>query len=149
MGRYQVTISLLLAVGLLLTACGSSTSDPTATPSPVAPVETPEAPPVPTTPPDENTPVIPDDDDVYPQPVQVAAEAAAEEAGVPVEDVRVISYQERQWGSTALGCPQPGFSYAQVVTPGYFAVIQAGDTTFEFHTNMTTNAVLCTSSPTE
>lgn len=147
MGRHLIAISLLLVIGFLLAACGGD-SEPTATPSPALPVETPEIP-VPTPPADENTPVIPDDDDVYPQPVQVAVEAAAEEAGVPVDEVRVVSYQERAWASTALGCPQPGFSYAQVVTPGYFALIRAGETVYEYHTNMTTNAVLCASNPAE
>lgn len=86
---------------------------------------------------------IPDDPDLYPQPVMLAVSAAANEAGLPEDDVRVLSYTEREWPSTALGCPQPGFSYAQVVTPGYHVQLQAGETTYEYHTNLTNNVILC------
>ena len=86
---------------------------------------------------------IPDDPDLYPQPVMLAVSAAASESGLPEEDVRVLSYTEREWPSTALGCPQPGFSYAQVVTPGFHVQLLAGETTYEYHTNLTTSVILC------
>lgn len=99
------------------------------------------------TPTPPNTPQpVPEDPDLFPEPVLLARDEAAEDAGVSKDDVRVVSYQEREWASTALGCPQPGFSYAQVVTPGYFVLVQAGGTTYEFHTNLTTNVILCTTS---
>lgn len=90
-----------------------------------------------------------DDPDVYPQPVRLAIDAAASEAGVDPDAVIVVSFQEREWPSTALGCPQPGFSYAQVVTPGYFVLLRIGDAEYEYHTNMRTSVVLCTSPETD
>jgi hypothetical protein len=82
-----------------------------------------------------------------PQPVTIAVREAASEAGVSEDDVRVLNYSEREWPSTALGCPQPGFSYAQVVTPGFEVKLEAGGTIYEYHTNLTTNVVLCSTSP--
>lgn len=102
---------------------------------------------MPTPTPEEEINTPPSDDlDQFPQPVQLAVEAAAEEAGVAVEDVRLLGYEERDWPSTALGCPQPGFSYAQVVTPGYVVQLSAGGSQLEYHTNLTSNVVLCSTS---
>lgn len=92
------------------------------------------------TPPDDSsTPEV----EPLPQPVLLAVEAVAMEAGVDPSDVRILSFAERAWPSTALGCPQPGFSYAQVVTPGYQIILQAGGQEYEFHSNMTSNVVMC------
>ena len=136
-----------LLFGLLLTACGSSNADPTSTVQPAAPSATiaEQAAPTPTRS-EEPTVTIPDDPDLYPQPVMLAIDAAANESGVPEEDVRVLSYTEREWPSTALGCPQPGFSYAQVVTPGFHVQLLADGTTYEYHTNLTTSVILCSAS---
>jgi hypothetical protein len=131
---------------MLVTACGGSVADPTQTPAPVTPSPTPiqEVTTVPDPTPSEQagTPV-PDIFDDYPQPVVAAIDAAAGEADVNRNDVRILSYEEREWPSTALGCPQPGFSYAQVVTPGYLVLLQADGTEFTYHTNLTTGIVLC------
>lgn len=132
---------------LTLPACGGSSADPTdvpVSPVPTETTETPEDPDVPTPDPDNTPQPAPENPELFPEPVLLARDAAAEEAGVPPEDVRVLSYQERDWPSTALGCPQPGFSYAQVVTPGFQVLIEANDTTYEYHTNMATNVILCT-----
>ena len=86
---------------------------------------------------------------MYPAPVRAAIDAAAVEAGVEPDDVLVVSFEDREWASTALGCPQPGFSYAQVVTPGYFVLLRAGDSEFEYHTNRANSVVLCASTQVE
>lgn len=55
----------------------------------------------------------------------------------------VLSYARRDWPSTALGCPRPGFSYAQVVTAGFEVHLEAGGERYAFHTNTGTTVVLC------
>jgi hypothetical protein len=95
------------------------------------------------TPTDQPGTPVPDDFEDYPQPVIAAIDAAASEASVNRSDVRILSYEEREWPSTALGCPQPGFSYAQVVTPGYLVMLLADGTEFTYHTNQSTGVVLC------
>lgn len=89
---------------------------------------------------------VPDDFDDYPQPVVAAIDAAASEADVTRNEVRVMSYEQREWPSTALGCPQPGFSYAQVVTPGYLVLLVADGIEFTYHTNLSTGVILCSRS---
>jgi hypothetical protein len=142
-----VAAGLLLGL-LILAACGPTSSDPTATVAPdQPPVSTAEPTPPPEPTPVEPTPASPDteDPDVYPAPVRAAVNAAAAEAGVEPERILVVSFEDREWPSTALGCPQPGFSYAQVVTPGYFVLLRVDDAEFEYHTNLANSVVLCAS----
>jgi hypothetical protein len=47
------------------------------------------------------------------------------------------------WPDTALGCPEPGRAYAQVITPGYRVVVQAGAQVLEVHTDEAGRAVVC------
>ena len=96
---------------------------------------------MPTSTPPDDTPTA--EIEPLPQPVLIAVQAAASEAGVDQTEVRVLSFTQREWPSTALGCPQPGFSYAQVVTPGYEILLQAGGREYEYHSNLTSNVVLC------
>ncbi len=96
---------------------------------------------MPTSTPPDNTPTP--EAEALPQPVLLAVEAAAMEAGVDEGDVQVLSFTQREWPSTALGCPKPGFSYAQVVTPGYEIHLRAAGQEYEYHSNLTSNLVLC------
>jgi hypothetical protein len=134
---------------MIATACGGSGADPTQTQAPEAssPTAVAEVTSVPEPTPSEQ-PQTPEPDDFqdYPQPVVAAIDAAAAETEVNRNEVRVLSYEEREWPSTALGCPQPGFSYAQVVTPGYLVLLLADGTELTYHTNLTTGVVLCSRS---
>jgi hypothetical protein len=60
------------------------------------------------------------------------------EAAIAVESVEAVD-----WPSTALGCPQPGMMYAQVITPGYKVILVAGGQHYSYHTDQGTKAVLC------
>ena len=53
--------------------------------------------------------------------------------GVPVDDVTVIRAVEVTWRDAALGCPQPGRMYAQVLTPGVLVELEAGGARYEYH----------------
>jgi hypothetical protein len=108
---------------LLSIACGGEDSGGGATPT---------APPAPTV-----------DTRPLPEPVRLAREQAAEDAGLPPEQVEVIEFSEEQWPSTALGCPKPGMNYAQVITPGYLVIVRVGDDTVPYHTDMDGNAIRC------
>lgn len=96
---------------------------------------------MPTSTPPDDTPTA--EVEELPQPVLLAVEAAALEAGVAEDEVQILSFAQSEWSSTALGCPQPGFSYAQVVTPGYEILLRAGEQEYEYHSNLTSNVVLC------
>lgn len=75
---------------------------------------------------------------------QIRADAA-QRAGVPASQVSVQRVEERAWSDTSLGCPRPGELYAQVITPGYLVVVQAGGRRYEYHTDAGRRFVLCSS----
>lgn len=55
---------------------------------------------------------------------------AAERTGD--DDPTVVLAEAVEWPDTALGCPEEGFSYAQVITPGYRVVVEAGGETLDY-----------------
>jgi hypothetical protein len=75
--------------------------------------------------------------------VQAAIAQAAADAGVDVDTVELISYQGEEWSSAALGCPQPGKFYAQVITPGYSVVLRVSGVEREYHTDLSDRVVSC------
>jgi hypothetical protein len=48
--------------------------------------------------------------------------------------IRVLEVRSVDWPDTSLGCPQPGMTYAQVVTPGYQIVLEFGGREYTYHT---------------
>ena len=62
---------------------------------------------------------------------------------MPADRLRVDSVVQREWPDTALGCPQPGMAYAQVITPGYLVIVSGGGKRFEYHTDTRGRAVMC------
>lgn len=79
----------------------------------------------------------------YPQPVQLALEAAAERLGVSVDELTIDMVEPRDWPDTSLGCPKEGQFYAQVITPGYLVLVSANDRHVEYHTNESDHVVFC------
>jgi hypothetical protein len=79
----------------------------------------------------------------YPQPVQLALEAAADRLGVSVDELTIESVEPMDWPDTSLGCPKEGQFYAQVITPGYLVLVSANGTTVEYHTNESDHVVFC------
>jgi len=53
-------------------------------------------------------------------------------AGVPADQVTVISAEEVTFPDGSLGCPQPGMVYTQSVVDGYKIVAEAGGKTYDF-----------------
>lgn len=58
--------------------------------------------------------------------------------------VRLVSYTELDWPSPALGCPEEGRFYPQVVTPGYLVVVVVEGRSLEYHTDRGVTVVSCT-----
>jgi len=143
-GRIGMSILALTIVGGLALGCqaglpAAPTPDaatPQRTPSPAYPA--PE--PTPTRPPDTPGAAVPAEAE---KAVQLARADLARRLGLKAEAIAVASVEAVHWPSTALGCPQPGMMYAQVITPGYRVVLVAGGQRYEYHTDKGTNAVLC------
>ena len=54
------------------------------------------------------------------------------------------SYEEKTWGSTALGCPKNGMMYAQVETDGYSLTVSNDGKTEKYHSDKSGNYINCT-----
>ena len=119
---------------------------------PVSPIV--PASPLPTPPPEEQTPMPPADSQIRVPPggeeaLKAAIAALAEHTGLLPDQIEVVSIEAVEWRDASLGCPQPGYMYAQVITPGYLIVLQADNQTYEYHTDSKSNVVLCQNNQTE
>ena len=79
---------------------------------------------------------------VIPKQVKAAQEDLASRLGLKVGKVAIVKAEPREWPDTSLGCPREGMFYAQVITPGYRAVLEAGGRLYEYHTDQE-RAVYC------
>ena len=119
---------VIVGVGLVLAACGAPAADTPASPPPVT-----------TSAPDpagdaaggtmlagQNLP-----DAV----VQQAQRRLAQHLQLPLDAPIVESGSAQEWSNSALGCPAPDQTYAEVVTPGYQLVFLANNQPQAVHTN--------------
>ena len=84
--------------------------------------------------------------DTIPGSEQAVAAAIADliqRTGVTLAEITLVSLEAREWSDTSLGCPQEGYMYAQVITPGYFVVLEAQGVEYIYHTDGTSTVVLC------
>lgn len=65
------------------------------------------------------------------------------QTGVAPDQVKLVSLEAVEWSDTSLGCPEEGFMYAQVITPGYKIILEVQGQQYEYHTDQMTNVVLC------
>ena len=73
-----------------------------------------------------------------------ARKLLAEELEVNEDDFRLDSSEPVGWSDASLGCPMPGFMYAQVLTPGHKLIFDLAGTSYAVHTNHDgTHAVVC------
>ena len=49
----------------------------------------------------------------------LAIRALADELDIPITGIEVDTVRAVDWPDTSVGCPQPGMSYGQVITPGH------------------------------
>ena len=53
--------------------------------------------------------------------------------GIDVEKITTKSITENNFEDASLGVPEPGVTYAAVVTPGYIIILEAGGETYQYH----------------
>jgi len=77
-------------------------------------------------------------------PVNAAIADLSEQTGVAADQITFVSIEAKDWPDSSLGCPEEGFMYAQVITPGYLIVLEADGQQYNYHTDETgKNVVLC------
>ena len=145
------TTLLPLAV-LLLAACttGAPATDSPATPAPPTdpPLATPDATPVgppetvPPTPPVLET-FPPFETDVPQELMEQLIDEAAVLADVGLGDVQIVRAEAVTWSDATLGCAEEGEVGAQVLTDGFWVVLEAGGQEFDFRATESGPPRLC------
>lgn len=76
------------------------------------------------------------DDATLPERIESAArKLLAAELNIDEGDLTLDSSQGVEWSDASLGCPQEGYAYAQVITPGYRLTFGLGGASYAVHTN--------------
>lgn len=70
-----------------------------------------------------------------PEPVSGAQQWLADELGVPVEEVEIVSSEEVEWSDSCLGLGGPAESCAAVITPGWQVILLVDGTEYEVRTD--------------
>jgi hypothetical protein len=76
-------------------------------------------------------------------PVRQAIADAARQAGVDPAAVSVVNVEPHEWPDSGLGCRGSGGIFAQVITPGFLVVLEAGGRRLEYHTDSGRQVVRC------
>jgi hypothetical protein len=74
---------------------------------------------------------------------ELARQKLAEELEISVDQIQVVSADPTYWSDTSLGCPQPGMTYPQVMTPGYRVTLIVGSDLYTYHTDTKQTVVRC------
>jgi len=65
------------------------------------------------------------------------------EIDVPLGEITIVSAEPMTWPNAALGCPQEGMAYAEVLVEGALITLEAAGQQYTYHTGGTGNFVLC------
>lgn len=109
MKQFNTILSLLVGPCFLLAACGETPpggqGDPARIAEPTAPATT--------------------------DPATIAKRVVADFLSLPASEITLVSVEAKDFGDPSLGCPEPGMSYPQVITPGHRVVVEADDRRFD------------------
>jgi demethoxyubiquinone hydroxylase (CLK1/Coq7/Cat5 family) len=72
---------------------------------------------------------------ILPVAVMAAEQDLSASLGVPVEEIQVVSYEQREWPDACLGLASEGEVCAQVITPGWQVVLRAQGEQYVFRTD--------------
>jgi len=68
--------------------------------------------------------------------IELAREDLAKQLAVNKDKIAVKSVEKMIWPNSALGYPQEGGFYLQVLTDGYKIILDCNGKVYEYHTNM-------------
>jgi len=132
--RRHVSLLAALAIGaLVVAACSGGTAanvSPSAATSPDVPgsIAAPGSIAVPS----EVPTAVAGEGGVPQAVIDLAIADAADRAGVDPSAVTLVSAEARTWPNGALGCPEKGFLYTDMITPGYRIVVEAGGRQYDY-----------------
>ena len=67
--------------------------------------------------------------------VERALKRLSFDLAIPGTNFTFIKSEPTDWPDTSLGCSEPGYMYAQVITPGYTVVFELNGISYVVHTN--------------
>ena len=68
---------------------------------------------------------------------------AGQRAGVPLDNVKVLTVESVTWADGSLGCPEPGVMYTQALVRGHRVRVDAGGTILLYHSGAQNTFVHC------
>jgi hypothetical protein len=77
------------------------------------------------------------------KPLAAAIDHLSKSLNLPVANIQLVSIEAIKWSDSSLGCPQEGYMYAQVITPGFLIMLEAKGQTYQYHTDQAANVVQC------
>lgn len=63
--------------------------------------------------------------------------------GITPPMIAVKSFEQEEFSNTALGCPEEGKMYSEVITPGYRVILSAQGKDYDYRLDGKENVVLC------
>lgn len=75
--------------------------------------------------------------------VEAAKSDLSGRLGIDPSDISLLEAGEVTWRNSSRGCPQPGMSYLQVLTPGYLIRLQANGIPYEYHAGSDATPFYC------
>lgn len=90
----------------------------------------------------ESTPPIPIPEEAR-RWVDLARQELAKRLQILDEVIDLIDVEAAEWPTAAMGCPKPGETYAEVVTPGYRIRFRVQDRVYEVHVSKRGEIRLC------
>jgi hypothetical protein len=93
--------------------------------------------------PGEETAPVQGSGEVPPQLLAIFQDDLTRRALVKHDAITVVSATEQQWSNGAMGCPQPGQMYTQIIVPGYRVVLQASGDRYAYHSDRRGNFIVC------
>jgi hypothetical protein len=89
---------------------------------------------------------LPDIKNASSAPREIIEKAKADlvkQFGVNADQIRVVEARAVTWPDASLGCPQPDMVYAQVLSPGYWVLLEADGRQYPYHTDQGEQIILC------
>ncbi|MCW5849829.1 MAG: hypothetical protein KIT87_07075 [Anaerolineae bacterium] len=77
------------------------------------------------------------------QAVRAAQADLAQRLGIAAQSIQVAEATEVEWPNLALGCPEPGMMYGQVIVPGFRVVLKVGSQQYDYHGDRKGTMKLC------
>ena len=128
-------LAIICVAAIALSGCGASeqTQPTTGAASPISATASPAATEVPTM----SAPAG--------SPAEQVITMHARAFNVDPATITVVSEEEVEWSSSALGCPKPDMMYLTVITPGFKVVVEQGGNQYAYHAGRDMAFFLCES----